>query len=47
MAWFVIGEDDESKHRYMYNGKILDGISNYLKLVKILKRKNDENSYSR
>ena len=48
LAWFVIGDEDESKHRYMYTGNILDGIANYIKLSKILlKRRNDESSNSR
>ena len=48
LAWFVIGTEDESKHRYMYNGGILEGISNYLKLSKILlKRRNSESSSNR
>ena len=43
LAWFVIGTEDESKHRYMYNGNILEGIANYLKLVKVLlKRRNEQ-----
>ena len=41
LAWFVIGEEDKSKHRYMYNGNILEGIANYLKLVKVLLKKRD------
>ena len=48
LAWFVIGEEDQSKHRYMYNGGILEGIANYLNLVKILKKRmNDESRNSR
>ena len=47
LAWFVIGEEDESKHRYMYNGSILDGIANYLKIVKVLKRRDNEGSNRR
>ena len=48
LAWFVIGEEDESKHRYMYNGDILEGIANYLKLSKVLiKGRDDENRYNR
>ena len=48
LAWFVIGAEDESKHRYMYNGNILEGIANYLKLAKVLlQRRNDENSHNR
>ena len=42
LAWFVIGEEDNSKHRYMYNGTILEGIANYLKLVKVLKKRENE-----
>ena len=45
LAWFVIGEEDESKHRYLYTGNILEGIANYLKLSKVLlQRRNDESS---
>ena len=45
LAWFVIGADDESKHRYLYTGDILSGIANYLKVSKVLiKRRNNENS---
>ena len=48
LAWFVIGADDESKHRYLYTGNILEGIANYLKLAKVLlQRRNDEDSYNR
>ena len=48
MAWFVVGEEDKSKHRYMYNGDIIDGIANYLRLVKVLlRRRNDESSNRR
>ena len=48
LAWFVIGEEDESKHRYLYKGGVLEGIANYLKLAKALvKRRNDESSYRR
>jgi len=42
LAWFVIGTEDESKHRYMYNGNILEGIANYLKLVKVLLKRRNE-----
>ena len=48
LAWFVVGDADKSKHRYMYNGDILEGIANYLKLVKVLlKRRKDEDSNRR
>ena len=48
LAWFVIGADDESKHRYLYTGDILSGIANYLKVSKVLlQRRNDEDSYNR
>tara|TARA_R100001443_G_scaffold8636_2_gene18047 strand:+ start:2639 stop:3022 length:384 start_codon:yes stop_codon:yes gene_type:complete len=48
LAWFVIGDEDKSKHRYMYTGNILEGISNYLKLVKVLlRRRSDESSNNR
>ena len=48
LAWFVVGEEDKSKHRYLYTGDILNGISNFLKLAKLLlKRRNDESSHNR
>ena len=48
LAWFVIGDEDKSKHRYMFTGDILDGIANYLKLSKVLlQRRDDESSYRR
>ena len=46
LAWFVIGDEDESKHRYLYTGSILDGIANYLKLSKILLKRRNENEDS-
>ena len=46
LAWFVIGSEDESKHRYLYTGEILEGISNYLKLSKVLIKRRDENENS-
>jgi|TARA_B100000214_G_C23767874_1_gene535322 hypothetical protein len=48
ICWFVIGEEDESKHRYMYNGEILSGIAAFLKVSKILiKKDRNEDSYNR
>ena len=47
LAWFVIGKEDKSKHRYMYTGDILEGIANYLKLSKILLKRRNEDSNSR
>ena len=48
LAWFVVGREDKSKHRYLFTGKILEGIANYLKLAKsLLKRREDESSYRR
>ena len=46
LAWFVIGSEDESKHRYLYTGEILEGISNYLKVSKVLIKRRDENENS-
>ena len=46
LAWFVIGDEDKSKHRYMYTGNILEGISNYLMLVKVLLRRRDDDESS-
>ena len=47
LAWFVICDEDESKHRYLYTGgDILGGIANYLKLSKILLKRRNENEDS-
>ena len=47
LAWFVIGEEDKSKHRYLYTGGILEGIANYLKVSKVLIRGRDNESSNR
>tara|TARA_Y100000401_G_C8251549_1_gene188429 strand:+ start:200 stop:586 length:387 start_codon:yes stop_codon:yes gene_type:complete len=48
LAWFVIGEEDKSKHRYLYTGNILEGISMFLKVSKVfIKGRGNESSYSR
>ena len=47
LAWFVIGEEDKSKHRYLYTGDILEGIANYLKVSKVLIRGRDNESSNR
>ena len=39
LAWFVVGEEDKSKHRYLFTGNILNGIVNYLKVAKVLLKK--------
>ena len=39
ICWFVIGEEDESKHRYMYNGEIVSKI--------LIKKDRNEDSYNR
>ena len=41
LAWFLIGDDDKSRYRYLFTGDILGGIANYLKLVKVLKKRED------
>jgi|TARA_R110000824_G_scaffold19141_9_gene74637 hypothetical protein len=45
LAWFVIGEEDESKHRYLYTGNILEGIGQYLQLSKVLIKKMKDERY--
>ena len=48
ICWFVIGDEDKSKHRYLYNGDILSGIAAFLKVSKILiKKDRNEDSYNR
>ena len=36
LAWFIVGEEDKSKHRYLYTGNILTCIVNYLKVARVL-----------
>ena len=43
----MIGEEDKSKHRYLYTGGILEGIANYLKVSKVLIRGRDNESSNR
>tara|TARA_Y100000310_G_C20578158_1_gene761539 strand:+ start:157 stop:534 length:378 start_codon:yes stop_codon:yes gene_type:complete len=41
-AWFLIESDgDVSNSSFQYRGDILSGISNYLKMTKFLKKKNE------
>ena len=48
-CWFLINTDnnDKCKSRYRYEGDILTGIAEYIKMVKYLKRKENENSNRR
>ena len=48
-CWFLIDSDnsDNCKKRYSYKGDILNGIAEYIKIVKLIKRKENENSYNR
>ena len=48
-CWFLIDTDnsDDCKKRYSYKGDILNGIAEYIKIVKLIKRKENENSYNR
>ena len=47
-CWFLIdsNETDKCKKRYSYKGDILKGITEYIKIVKHLKGKQNENSNS-
>ena len=43
-SWFLIKSDgDKSNKRYSYKGGILNGIAEYIKMVKHLKEKENEN----
>jgi len=44
-CWFLIDtdEEDKSNKRYSYKGGILNGIAEYIKMVKHLKEKENEN----
>ena len=48
-CWFLINSDDTDKctKRYSYKGDILNGIAEYIKVVKLIKRSVNENSNSR
>ena len=48
-CWFLIDSDNSDKctRRYCYKGDILTGITEYIKVVKHLKRSMSENSDSR
>ena len=48
-CWFLINTDGKDKctKRYSYKGDILKGIAEYIKVVKLIKRKENENSYNR
>ena len=47
-CWFLINTDstDKCKSRYKFKGDILQGIAEYIKMVKHLKRSENENSNS-
>ena len=41
-AWFIIdSKGEKNSWRYMYNGGILDGIVEYIKIIKHIKKKDD------
>ena len=48
-CWFLIDSDDSDKciRRYSYKVDILKGIDEYIKVVKLIKRKDNENSNRR
>ena len=48
-CWFLINSDgsDKCTKRYSYRGSILEGIAEYIKVVKLLKRSMNENSNRR
>ena len=47
-CWFLIDSDNTDKctKRYSYKGDILKGIAEYIKVVKLIKRKENESSDS-
>ena len=47
-CWFLINTDGKDKctKRYSYKGGILNGIAEYIKVVKLIKRKENESSDS-
>ena len=48
-CWFLIDSDnsDKCKKRYSYKGEILNGLAEYIKVVKLLKRSINESRNSR
>ena len=41
-AWFLINsENEKSSHRYRYDGNILEGITKYIEMVKIIQKRNN------
>ena len=48
-CWFLIDKDgsDECRTRYSYNGDVLNGIAEYIKMVKYFQKVSNESSYNR
>tara|TARA_Y100000310_G_scaffold319094_1_gene373931 strand:- start:626 stop:997 length:372 start_codon:yes stop_codon:yes gene_type:complete len=48
-CWFLINTDDtdKCKSRYKFKGEILQGIAEYIKMVKLLREKENEEDRSR